>query len=307
VADAVRPAVLERLPDRRRAERLTGVDRDAEVLLAAVLERLQVDLRRMAGLLARDVEADAAPVAERDGELRHLERVRAIAHRAHDLAEQDRVVALRAVEAARDGRDHLLQVHPPLRREDRRVPDLGVDDAVRREIRAALVRDPLHRFGRLHDCDRVGEAAQVQRQRAGRGARAEPAAELGRIGRRQPVVLELLRELDDGLRPEAAVEVVVEEHLRRGPERVELERRYPFAAADAGARCPVATASAMRVIRSTAARISSSLIRVNVPSMTMSDTSSRQPPRAPLSAATVNNAAASISTARTPRFDQRAY
>jgi hypothetical protein len=50
------------------------------------------------------------------------------------------------------------------------------------------------------------------------------------------VVPDLAGELDDRRRPQAAVKVVVEEHLRRGPEELELERGYPFAAAVVGAR-----------------------------------------------------------------------
>src|SRR2546428_444374 len=45
VPDAVRAAVLERLPDRGRTERLAGVDRDREVLAPAELERLEVGFR----------------------------------------------------------------------------------------------------------------------------------------------------------------------------------------------------------------------------------------------------------------------
>jgi len=49
----------------------------------------------------------------------------------------------------------------------------------------------------------------------------EPLSELDRIGRRETVVSLLPRELDDGLRPQAAVEVIVEQHLGRGPEDLE--------------------------------------------------------------------------------------
>jgi hypothetical protein len=63
----------------------------------------------------------------------------------------------------------------------------------------------------------------------------------------------------------------------------------------------------MRVMRSTAAFSSSSEMRVNTPSTTMSETVSRQPAWTPRRAPTVKSAAASISTASTPRFDQRSY
>ena len=69
----------------------------------------------------------------------------------------------------------------------------------------------------------------------------------------------------------------------------------------------MATSSAIRVMRSTAARRSSSEMRVNSPSTTMSLTVSRQPVSTPRSAPTVKSADASISTASTPRFDQRSY
>src|SRR5205807_237962 len=69
----------------------------------------------------------------------------------------------------------------------------------------------------------------------------------------------------------------------------------------------VTVASATRVMRSTASRSSSSVIRLNSPSTTMSLTVSRQPAWTARSAPTVKRADASISTASTPRFDQRSY
>ena len=74
-----------------------------------------------------------------------------------------------------------------------------------------------------------------------------------------------------------------------------------------GRRPAVAVSSAIRVIRSTAARSSSSEIRTNSPSTTMSLTVRRQPVWTPRSAPSVKSTAASISTARMPRFDQRSY
>src|SRR5437660_702647 len=88
-------------------------------------------------------------------------------------------------------------------------------------------------------------------------------------------------------------------------------RRRGIDEEDRAAQCQyspaVTVASATFVIRSTAARSSSSLIRVKTPSTTMSLTVSRQPACTPRIAPTVNSAAASISTASTPRFDQRSY
>src|SRR5678815_1283137 len=97
-------------------------------------------LWRMAGLLARDVEADDALLAVRDSELGHLERVGAVAHRADDLAQGDRIARFSALEATDDCGDDLLEIQATLRAEDGRVADLGVHDAVVRQILAALVR-----------------------------------------------------------------------------------------------------------------------------------------------------------------------
>src|SRR2546428_405343 len=86
VADPVRAAVLQRLPDRRRPEALARVNGDVEVLATAVLERREVRLRGMARFLAGDVEADHPALAVGDGQLRHLERVRRRKPPVADLA-----------------------------------------------------------------------------------------------------------------------------------------------------------------------------------------------------------------------------
>ena len=72
VADAVRAAPLDRLPDAFLAERLAGVNRDVEVLALDVVERVDVLLRREAAFLAGEVESDDAALAKVDGQLGHL-------------------------------------------------------------------------------------------------------------------------------------------------------------------------------------------------------------------------------------------
>src|SRR3989442_15998396 len=129
----------------------------------------------MTRLLARDVEADDPALAVRDRELRHLERIGAVAHRADDLAERDAVFALGALEPLLHGLNDLLEVEAAPRVEHRRVADLRVHDPVAREIIAALVRDALERLFGLHDRDRVREAAQIEGERSGVRTRGEPA------------------------------------------------------------------------------------------------------------------------------------
>src|SRR6185369_6686345 len=60
VAETLRATELERLPDGRKAEALAGVDRDVEVLVADLVERLEVARGPVARLRARNVEADDA-------------------------------------------------------------------------------------------------------------------------------------------------------------------------------------------------------------------------------------------------------
>src|SRR5437867_6495401 len=197
VPDAVCAAVLQSLPDRWRTEGLASVNGDREVLAPTELERLEVSLRRMARFLTGDVEADDALLAVGDRELGHLQRIRAVPHRADDLAQRDGIAGFGPLEAANDRGDDLFEIHAALRAEDRRVADLPVHDPVARQVLAALVRDALDRVRGLHHRDGVREATQVERKRSTRRARVEPAGELAGIGCRKTAVPQLARELDD--------------------------------------------------------------------------------------------------------------
>ena len=72
VADTVRAAPLDRLPDAFLAERLARVNRDVEVRALNVVERVDMFLRRETAFFAGEIESDHAAVAKVDGELRHL-------------------------------------------------------------------------------------------------------------------------------------------------------------------------------------------------------------------------------------------
>ena len=237
--DAVRAAVLERLPDGWRAERLARMDRDREVLAAAELKRFDMRLRRMAGLLACDVEADNTALTVRDRKLRHLERIGAVTHRTDDLAERDAAFALGALEPLLHGLDDLLVVETARGVEYRRVADLRVNDPVAREILAALVRDALERLFGLHHRDGVREAAQIEGERSGGRTTVEPAAKLGGVRRRKARVADVARELDDRCRTQATVEMVVQQDLRRRAQRLQRDHvGVNLAAGPAAEECP---------------------------------------------------------------------
>src|ERR1700682_2665244 len=99
------------------------------------MEGVEVRLRGMARLLARDIEPDDTSFAIRHRELGHFERVSAVAHGADDLTKRDVMLALRTLEPALDALNDLLEVEAALDVENRRIANLGVDDSVAREIR----------------------------------------------------------------------------------------------------------------------------------------------------------------------------
>src|SRR5207247_7483035 len=67
------------------------------------------------------------------------------------------------------------------------------------------------------------ERLEVKLERLAVGAAADPGRQVVDIGGGQPVVTEFRGEVDDCGRPEAAVEVVVEERLRGLADRVRAE------------------------------------------------------------------------------------
>ena len=77
---------------------------------------------------------------------------------------------------------------------------------------------------RLHHRERVLERREVLEDVARVGAAGEPCGELVQIGRGKASVPDLVRELDDRRGPQPAVEVIVEQHLRRRPHRLERHR-----------------------------------------------------------------------------------
>ena len=99
--------------------------------------------------------------------------------------------------------------------------DLGVHDAVLGQVRHALPGDALERLRRLHHGDRVGEALEVADKVQARLLRHERAPELRGVDGREASIAGGGGQFDQRFGPQAAVEVVVEEHLRRSPDLIE--------------------------------------------------------------------------------------
>jgi hypothetical protein len=127
-------------------------------------------------------------------------------------------------EAVKDRRHHFVERQAASRGEFGRIPHLGVDDVVGREVLDALGRHTLDRIGRLEEGNRVPEPLEVELEALPVGSEREPTSELGRVGRRQLAVADVGRKLDHCLGPQPTVEVVVQERLRRLQDRLELEQ-----------------------------------------------------------------------------------
>ena len=105
----------------------------------------------------------------------------------------------------------------PFRVKDRREAGLDVHDAVVVHILHHLIRDALERFFGLHDAAGVGESFQIERQASALCPPLEPNVEFAGIRRRQFVVADVLGELNDCLRANAAVEMIVKKNLGKRP------------------------------------------------------------------------------------------
>jgi hypothetical protein len=144
------------------------VDGEVSVLALEVLERVQVPSGRVPRLGAGDVETDHAVVTVLDDELRDLARVGLVPHRGEQLTDDDRPVGRRLtlVEPALHRRDDVLERQSFLEVLLRGVADLGVHDAVGREVLDTLAGDPGQVVGGLHHRDGVVEGLQVALERS---------------------------------------------------------------------------------------------------------------------------------------------
>ncbi len=156
---------------------------------------------------------DHALVPMAHGELGDLDRARRLAHGGDDEPDRDRSALGTAPEAGEHRIGHLVEREATIGQQLGRHPDLGVHDAIGRQVLGALGRDPLDRIARLHDRDRVPESLEIELERLPVGAAREPCRQLVGIGRRQVAIADLGRELEHAARPKPAVEMVVEQHL----------------------------------------------------------------------------------------------
>ncbi len=84
VSDPMRPAVLNRLPDRFLAIAFAGVNRNIEILPLNVVKSVNVLLGRIPAFFPGEIEADNSTLTKIHSEFRHLERYIHVAHGAND-------------------------------------------------------------------------------------------------------------------------------------------------------------------------------------------------------------------------------
>src|SRR5258708_16423026 len=84
VSDPMRPAVLNRLPDRFLAIAFAGVNRNIEILPLNVVKSVNVLFGRIPAFFPGEIEADNAALTKIHGEFGHLERYIHVAHGADD-------------------------------------------------------------------------------------------------------------------------------------------------------------------------------------------------------------------------------
>ena len=217
VAEPVGAAPLDRLPDRRQPERLAGVDGEVGVLALEVLERVQVPGGRVARLGAGDVEADHARVAVGAPPARRSPSTRAACRIA--VSSWRTTIRPAAPRPSPSPKPSLTasttssRVSPLCDVLLGGVADLGVDHAVRGQVLARTRGRPgaaRRRSASPRRCGRTSPgSAPASRSRPPRrtSGPASPASSAGQL------VADLGGEVDDRLRAQPAVEVVVEQHL----------------------------------------------------------------------------------------------
>ena len=211
VSDAVGAALVERLADAGRTERLPGVHGEVDVVLEHQLERRAMRLGRIVLLLTREIEAQhPAPLV---GHRQFGERVRdSRTHRA-DPADDHPGREPELGPGGGEPGDHRLddlgigQAMAAV--EHRRVAHLEVLHVLGRGVLGQLVSDPLERRLLLEDAQGEIEDLEIVGEAAGAPAGLEQTGERRELAGRQLHPL-LVGQLEQGARTQAAVEVAVE-------------------------------------------------------------------------------------------------
>ena len=191
-----------------------------EVLPHHQLESIQMARGGIAGLLTGDVEADHPVVAVVEGHLGHVDRARRRAHRSAQQPHGQSGAGRPLGQPLQHGIGRLVHRQAALDAQLRGHPHLCVHHPVGGQVGGALGCDALDRLAPLHQRHHMGKRLQVQAQVTPVGAAVKPLRQLDRVGAGQSVVTGLLGQLDQRARPGATVEVIVQQHLGCGRNRL---------------------------------------------------------------------------------------
>ena len=120
--------------------------------------------------------------------------------------------------------DHRVERQPRVDVQFGCEPDLGVHHVVGGQVLDALESDPVQCLRCLHHPDGVGERLEVAHQRPAVRGGAEEGRQVVDVVGGQVRVADCLGELQHGGRPQAAVEMVVQQRLGRLPDGVDRQR-----------------------------------------------------------------------------------
>jgi hypothetical protein len=229
MTDAMGTAPLNGLPDALFTERFSGMNGDIEIFSLDIVERIDVPLRWESPLLPGQIESHDSTLAKIHGQLRHLGRELHVPHGADNQAVFDTKLLFSVLETLQHSVHHIVPMQALAGMEDWGKPCFDIHDSVLVHVLHHFVSDALEAFVGLHHATGVREAFEIERQTAPLGAAVKPRGQVARIGRRQRVVTLILRQLDDRLRPQPAIEMVVQQNLwQRSNEGLGKLHEAPF-------------------------------------------------------------------------------
>ena len=209
------------------------MDCHVEVLVADVLEGIDMVLGRIAFLIACKVKAHDSPVAVCNGQLGDLKaQVRAlVAHGTQNQAELHPRLLPALLKALEDRLDDIIHGKPAISVENRSETNLTVYDVLLVPVKDSLIGNTSQGLLSLHHSCRDGKCLKVQRQALELAALLEPVCELGRIlGRNGDIIFP--GQINHCRWSEASVKMIVKLHLRNSLDYVVWNhcslRHFPF-------------------------------------------------------------------------------
>ncbi len=186
------------------------MDRQAEARLSSEPAGREVLVRGESGFGACKIERDETPIEIGNRGAYDLFGISFVAKSGRDGVQHDPRLTMRCRESVEDRLDRCFAGQTVDHVEARSEADLGVDDSIGSEVDPGLVCDPLNRSLAAHYSNGVRERLEVAFQGAG-ATLVEPLTQAINICRGQVGVPLSLGKIEDGLDPNPAIEMVMEQ------------------------------------------------------------------------------------------------